>query len=142
MKTILVALALITSISLGCAKYDYTAYEGPALPSSEIATIDSESWHDVKIANVDGKKAINIFVYLFVGTWPTTVYVKPGHHEIVPCFHTPYYDLYNGVLEVEAQAGHAYTIKHRREDLKKVKFWIEEKKQHEQAVEKYPLFGR
>jgi len=134
MRKTLGALALITAISSGCAKYDYKAYDGPSLPSSEIATIDTESWRDVKIAYVDGKKALNIPVFLIVGTWPTTVYVKPGHHEIVPCFHTPYYDLYNGALEIEAQAGRIYTVKYKLEDIKKVKFRIEEKNQIEQAV--------
>jgi hypothetical protein len=134
MRATLVALVLISILSSGCGTYHYTAYDGPTLPSSEIATIDTDSWRDVQIAYVDGKKTLNIPVYLIAQKWPGIVYVKPGHHEIVPCFHTPYYELYNGALEIEAQAGRTYTVKHKLEEPKKVIFWIEESKSTAQAV--------
>ena len=43
MRTTLIVIIFIIMISSGCGGYHYTAYDGPTLPPSEIATVDTES---------------------------------------------------------------------------------------------------
>ena len=133
-RTMFIILAFISVFSSGCGTYRYKAYDGPTLPQSEIATIETDSRLEVQVAYVDGKKTLSVFDFLLWGKWPGIVYVKPGAHEIVPCFSTPYYELYNGTLKIDAQAGQTYIVKHRLEEPKKVIFWIEDSKSTEPTV--------
>jgi hypothetical protein len=135
-RTMIMILAFTSILSSGCGTYRYKAYDGPTLPDSEIATIVTDSRVEVQIARVDGKKTLSVLDFMLWGKWPGIVYVKPGPHEIVPCFSTPYYELYNGTLNIDAQAGRTYMVKHKLEEVKNVTFWIEDVKLLEQQATK------
>jgi hypothetical protein len=112
MKAMLLVLTLASLFTPACI-----------FSSSQIVTINTDK--DVKILYVDGKEA---------GFGINSVNVKPGHHQIVPCFYVSYECLLGATLEIDVQAGHTYTIKHKwekKEDFlhtDKATFWVEENK--------------
>jgi hypothetical protein len=111
---IIVTAIISTMLGCGCGGWHFRAYDGPELPSTEVATIKTDDIRFVVIGSVDGKRPYDFFKgMMWSGKPPGVVYVLPGVHTIAPSYCGINKCVTKGYFAFEAKAGHTYTIRHK-----------------------------